>query len=64
MDFADFPYFGIWHMPKTDAPYVCLEPWSSLPGRQDITEDLSCRSDLISLAPGKEYTATWSVTLK
>lgn len=64
MDFADFPYFGIWHMPKTDAPYVCLEPWSSLPGRQDIMEDFACRSDLITLAPGKEYTATWSVTIK
>ena len=64
MDFADFPYFGIWHMPKTNAPYVCLEPWSSLPGRQDVIEDLSCRSDLISLTPGKTHTATWSVTIK
>ena len=64
LEFGDFPYFGIWHMPKTDAPYVCLEPWSSLPGRQDIIEDFACRSDLITLAPGKEYTATWSVTIK
>ena len=64
MDFADFPYFGIWHSNETDAPYVCLEPWSSLPGRQDIMEDLSCRSDLIALAPGKEYTAAWSLTVK
>ena len=64
MDFSDFPYFGLWHMPKTDAPYVCLEPWSSLPGRDGITEELSCRSDLVALAPNKEYTATWSVTVK
>lgn len=64
MDFADFPYFGIWHRPQTDAPYVCLEPWSSLPGRQDAMEDLSCRSDLIALAPGQEHTATWSVTVE
>ena len=64
MDFGDFPYFGIWHMPKTDAPYVCLEPWSSLPGRSEVVEDLACRSDLISLPPGKEYAATWSVTIK
>ena len=63
MDFADFPYFGIWHRPQTDAPYVCLEPWTSLPGRQDIMEDLSCRSDLIALTPGREYQAAWSLTL-
>lgn len=62
MDFGDFPYFGIWHRPQTCAPYVCLEPWSSLPGRQDVTEELACRSDLIPLEPGKSYTACWSVT--
>ena len=24
--YPDFPYLGIWHWPKTDAPYVCIEP--------------------------------------
>ncbi|MEG2541029.1 MAG: aldose 1-epimerase family protein, partial [Clostridia bacterium] len=24
-------YLGIWHAPKTEAPYVCLEPWTSVP---------------------------------
>ena len=34
-------YLGIWHQPKTDAPYVCLEPWVSLPSREGVVEDLS-----------------------
>lgn len=29
--YPDFGYLGIWHMPKTDAPYVCIELCSSLP---------------------------------
>ena len=58
---SDFPVFGFWHMPKTDAPYVCLEPWSSLPSRQDVIADLEQQEDLISLPAGKTYSAAWSV---
>ena len=25
--YPQMPYLGIWHMPHTDAPYVCIEPW-------------------------------------
>ncbi len=57
----DQPVYGFWHMPKTDAPYICLEPWSSLPSRQDIIEDLEQQPDLISLAAGKTYSTTWSL---
>lgn len=61
--YPDFPFLGIWHWPKTNAPYVCIEPWSSLPSRQDIVEEFSCKSDLIQLAGKKDYTTTWSITV-
>lgn len=57
----DFTIFGFWHMPGTDAPYICLEPWSSLPSRQDVIEDLEKQPDLISLPAGKTYRTTWSL---
>ncbi len=63
VSFPDMPYLGIWHWPKTDAPYVCIEPWSSLPSRQDIVEDFYCKSDMLRLAPAHTYENTWSVTL-
>lgn len=63
VSFPDMPYIGFWHWPKTDAPYVCMEPWSSLPGRQDVVEDLSTRSDLIHLPAGESYVNRWSVTI-
>lgn len=57
----DFPAFGFWHMPKTDAPYICLEPWSSLPSHQDVIEDLEKQQDLISLEPMGVYQTAWSL---
>ena len=57
----DLGVFGFWHWPRTDAPYICLEPWSSLPSRQDVVEDLETQPDLIRLEAGKTYETTWSL---
>lgn len=57
----DMKYFGIWHMPKTDAPYVCLEPWSSLPSRKGIIEDLETQKDLVSLQAHDIYNYHWQI---
>lgn len=57
----DFPVWGFWHMPRTDAPYLCMEPWSSLPSRQDVVEDLETQPDLIALEAGKTHQAIWSL---
>ena len=63
VSYPNLPYLGIWHWPKTDAPYVCIEPWSSLPSRQDVVEEFSCKSDLVQLVSGKCYETTWSVSI-
>ena len=60
----EFRYIGFWHKPCTDAPYVCVEPWTSLPSRQDIVEEFSCKSDLIRLEEGGIFRTGWQMTLK
>ncbi len=62
--FPQMPYIGFWKRDHSDAPYVCIEPWSALPGRSNITEEIACRSDFIHLAPGKTYENTWTVTIR
>ena len=59
--YLDMPYIGFWHMPCTDAPYVCIEPWFSLPSRQGTTEDREKQEDLLYLESGKErqVSGTW-----
>ena len=56
-------YLGMWHKPESDAPYVCLEPWLSLPSRHGVVEDLSQQNDLMALCPGETYENRWTVTI-
>lgn len=64
VEYPDMEYLGIWHMPRTDAPYVCIEPWTSLPSRKGIVEKLEEQKDLIQLEAEQEYINTWSITLE
>ncbi len=61
--YADMPYVGFWHMPCMDAPYVCIEPWCSLPSRQGITENLEEQKNLISLEAGRECQISWTMEI-
>ncbi len=61
LTFPSMPYLGIWHANKTKAPYICIEPWASLPSREGVIEDISCKSDLIHLVKGGTYINTWSM---
>lgn len=63
VSYPDMPYIGFWTWPKKDAPYLCIEPWSSLPARQDVVEEFTCKSDLIQLHPGASYETAWTVKL-
>ena len=63
VSYPQMPYLGIWHWPHTDAPYVCIEPWSSLPSRQDVVEEFTCKSDMVQLPSGGVYDNTWTITL-
>ncbi len=62
--YPDMDYLGIWHRPRKAAPYVCIEPWTSLPGRSGVLEDIALRQDFVHLEAGKTYENTWTVTLQ
>lgn len=61
MEYSDFPYLGLWHNPGRKAPFVCLEPWSTLPSRKIPVEDLREKPDIRTLAPGEEETLGWTI---
>ena len=61
--FPQMQYVGFWHMPKTDAPYVCIEPWCSLPAAHGKLTVFEQQDDLISLAPGGTYRNDWSIAV-
>lgn len=63
VDYPDMPYVGFWHWPHKAAPYVCIEPWSSLPSRQGIVEDLATQPGLLHLEAGGVYVNCWSIEI-
>lgn len=62
--FPQMDYLGLWHWPKTDAPYVCIEPWCSLPARENTITVLEEQKDLISLAPSALYQNRWTIEIR
>lgn len=65
MDFSDFPYFALWskYIPDQDVPYICLEPWSTLPDASYLGKELENKIGVRCLKPGETETLTFSVTI-
>ncbi len=57
-------YIGFWHTPKTDAPYVCIEPWSSLPGRHGVLEEISEGDNYLHLDAGSKWECTFTIKIE
>lgn len=61
MEYPDMSYLGIWHAPKTEAPYVCVEPWGSVPAYDGEIDALETKRDMQHLAPGAVYTNRFTI---
>ena len=64
VDFDGFKYLGFWHAPKSDAPYVCIEPWTGIPSTDGIVDDFSTKKDFTFLDGGKTYTLSYKITIE
>ena len=63
VSFPGMDYLGLWHWPGKTAPYICLEPWCSLPSIQDEIAEFERQPDLIALKPKERYTNCWSIRI-
>ncbi|MCQ2437013.1 MAG: aldose 1-epimerase family protein [Clostridia bacterium] len=63
VSYPQMPYLGIWHWPKKPAPYLCIEPWCSLPSHQDEVAVFEDQKDLIRLGAGETYTNVWTIEM-
>ncbi len=61
VSYPQMPYVGFWHKPNSDAPYVCVEPWSVLPGREGMIEELTKMQEMTALSPSMEYENSWFI---
>ena len=63
LDFKGFPVLGFWHAEGTGAPFLCIEPWESVPTYYDAHDDLSTKAMMNHLAPGGYYKKSYFITV-
>ena len=64
MDFSDFAYFAVWSAYKDfDVPFVCLEPWSTLPDGSYLDQAIENKVGIRVLQPGQSETLTYQTTI-
>lgn len=63
VSYPQMDYIGFWHMPKMDAPYICIEPWSSLPSAVGSKTVWDSQADLLKLSAGDVYLNHWSLRI-
>lgn len=61
--YPDMPQAGFWQAQNTDAPYVCVEPWATLPARADAVTDFDTSDELLRLSPDGEYRNAFTVRI-
>ena len=62
LEYPDMPYLGVWHSAKSEAPFVCIEPWCGLPGYDGEMEDINTRHDMFRILPGKTQSVQFKMT--
>lgn len=61
ISFPEFRFFGLWKMPG--APFLCLEPWTSMPATHGEATELTEKPDLLQLPAGETRTLTCTLEL-
>ena len=64
VEYEDFDYVGLWHAMKSDAPFLCIEPWTGLPATDGIHDDFATKQAMRYLDGGKETTLSFNIIVK
>jgi len=61
MDFAGFPYLGIWAAKGAD--FVCIEPWCGIADSVTTSQKIEEKEGINKLKKGEVFSRTWSLKL-
>ena len=62
--FDKMKYVGFWHATKKPAPYVCIEPWTSIPSKDGEVDNLLTKREMIHLEPGYVHKTGISIEIR
>lgn len=61
MDFAGFPYLGVWTKP---GPFICLEPWFGVADQIGFEGQFKDKEAMRSLVKGKTFKCEYSIDVQ
>ena len=61
--YPQMKYLGIWHAVKMDAPYICIEPWTSVPSYFGKVDDIETKRDMYALEANEEASVSFDITI-
>ncbi len=64
LEYPEMQNIGVWHAKNSDAPYVCIEPWRSIPGRDGQIDDLVTKEQMTRLMSGGTYQINFKIIIK
>lgn len=63
VSYTNMPYLGLWHAPRKEAPYLCIEPWNGLPADDGVVDDMATKKYMNHLHPGEDATFGIEITI-
>lgn len=54
---------GLWHKPKSNAPYICIEPWHGIPSDDGVVDDFKEKQQMIRLNANKRYDNSYTIKI-
>lgn len=64
VNYPNMKYVGFWHTPKTEAPFVCIEPWIGVPAYNGIIDDFETKRDMLELSENNIYQIQTDIVLE
>ena len=63
MEISDFSVLGIWTPKGKNAPFLCVEPWNGMNAVVGENCEFDGKPHVVTLDPGKEYRASYEVSV-
>lgn len=64
LSYNNMPFAGIWSPYPKESPFVCIEPWCGIADRVDSNGELTEKTGVNRLDPGKQFTHKYAITVK
>lgn len=61
--FPKMKYIATWKPAITEAQFLCIEPWTTLPGRDAVVEDIADFVDMNHIQGGHTYENKWWIKI-